>query len=424
MERIFNKTKNQTDMKRYLALTLFVLLSISKVISQDINPDWGIKFTGFVKTDIFYDTRQSSASTGIREGHFYLFPDDAVYDIRGNDLNANPSFHMLNIQTRIKGAISGPDAFGAKTSGVIEAEFFGTNESDINGFRLRHAFVKLDWSKTSLLIGQTWHPLFPSESFPGTISFNTGAPFIPFSRNPQVRITHKTDMLSISFSAYSQRDFTSTGPDGSSNKYLRNSGLPGVNLLFRVPANENITTWAGFDYKRLRPEISTPANIETDATIGSFTAFANVKVKTTPVNVSFMAIYGQNATDLVMIGGYAVSRTEPVTQVRTYTNLNTANFWADLTTNGEKVVFGLFTGFSKNLGASDEITGPVYGRGTNIDHLFRVSPRVTFTEGRLTFGAEVENTSAAYGTRQSNGKVTNTDNVSNLRFLLSTIYKF
>ena len=59
-----------------------------------------------------------------------------------NDLNANPSFHILNIQTRLRGDITGPDAFGAKTSGAIEAEFFGTSESDLNGFRLRHAYVQ------------------------------------------------------------------------------------------------------------------------------------------------------------------------------------------------------------------------------------------------------------------------------------------
>ena len=83
-----------------------------------------------------------------------------------NDINASADLHMLNIQTRLKGDISGPDAFGAKTSGVIEAEFYGTSELDVNGFRLRHAYVKMDWQKTNLLVGQYWHPLFPAESFP------------------------------------------------------------------------------------------------------------------------------------------------------------------------------------------------------------------------------------------------------------------
>lgn len=412
-------------MKKLIICFALIIMAIIKAGAQEVDPGWGIKFSGFVKTDIFYDTRQSGASNGLREGHFYLYPDNIVLDVAGNDLNANPSFHILNIQSRLKGDISGPDAFGAKTSGVIEAEFFGTAETDINGFRLRHAFVKMDWTKTSLLIGQSWHPLFPAESFPGTISFNTGAPFTPFSRNPQVKVTRKLGTLSLSLTAYSQRDFTSSGPDGGSNKYLRNSVLPGTNFQLRIPVGEILTAWAGVDYKRLRPELRTTLNYETHATIGSYSAFATIKIKTKTVTASLMGIYGQNASDLVMIGGYAVSQVvDLATMEKSYTNLNTGNIWIDLMTNGKKLTFGLFSGYSKNLGASQDIDGSVYGRGTNIDHLFRVSPRATITEGRLSFAAELESTTATYGMMQPTGKVINTKNVSNLRILLSTIYKF
>jgi hypothetical protein len=53
-----------------------------------------------------------------------------------------------------------------------------------------------------------------------------------------------------------------------------------------------------------------------------------------------------------------------------------------------------------------------------------LSPRVTVTEGRLSFAGEVESTTAAYGTTQTNGKVTDTNSVNNIRVLLSTIYRF
>jgi len=412
-------------MKRILLIALLFAIFNGKSQSQETDPAWGFKFSGYIKTDIFYDTRQSSASNGFREGHFYLYPDNVLNDAAGNDLNANPSFHMLNIQTRFKADITGPDAFGAKTSGVIEAEFFGTSESDLNGFRLRHAYIKLDWTNTSLLTGQYWHPLFPAESFPGTLSFNTGAPFIPFSRNPQVRLTQKLGSLSFSVTAYSQRDFTSPGPDGNSNKYLRNSGMPGFNFQVRVPAGKSITGWAGIDYKKLRPELKTSMNFETNSTIGSIAAFANIKIKTDPLNVSLMGVYGQNAADLMMIGGYAVSEVTSVSNdYKNYTTINSANFWIDLATNGKKISAGLFSGYSKNLGAGDEIAGTVFARGNNIDHLFRISPRITVTEGRFSFSSEVESTTAAYGTMETDGKVTGAENVSNLRLLISTIYKF
>jgi hypothetical protein len=240
-----------------------------------------------------------------------------------------------------------------------------------------------------------------------------------------VRLTQKLGQMSFSLTAYSQRDFTSPGPDGNSNKYLRNGVLPGLNLQFRVPAGKSVTGWAGIDYKKLRPEIKTPVNMETDATIGSIAAFANIKIKTTPLNISLMGVYAQNASDLMMLGGYAVSEiTSVINEFKTYTTLNSSNFWIDLATNGEKVSFGVFTGYSKNLGTGEEIAGAVYGRGNNIDHLFRVSPRITFTEGRLSFATEIESTTAAYGTMQSDGKVTGTNNIINLRILLSTVYKF
>jgi hypothetical protein len=412
-------------MKTVITVTLLAFVAVLCGFSQEPDPAWGIKFTGFVKTDILYDTRQPTTTAGLREGHFYLFPDNALFDADGNDINDNPSFHILNIQTRLKGDISGPDAFGARTSGLIEAEFFGTGESDINGFRLRHAYVKLDWPSTSLLTGQYWHPMFPVESYPGTLSFNTGAPFTPFSRNPQVRLTQQVSIASVSLTAYAQRDFASAGPDGTSNKYLRNSGMPGFDLLFRIPAGDIFTGFFGADYKKLRPEIRTSANRETDATIGSFSFYANVKAKTSVLNASMMAVYGQNASDLMMIGGYAVSEIiNPVSQFKKFTTINTGNIWIDVGTTGTRFTAGLFAGLSKNLGASKDIVGAIYGRGTNIDHIFRISPRVTMTEGKFSFAGEIESTTAAYGTIQTNGKVTNTDNISNLRILVSTIYKF
>ena len=412
-------------MRRIVITFLCLAIFIPGILSQEPDPGWGIKFSGFVKTDFFYDTRQSSASNGLREGHFYLYPDDVLYDLQGNDLNANPSFHILSIQTRIKGDISGPGAFGAKTSGAIEAEFFGTGESDINGFRLRHAYVKMDWTGVSLTMGQSWHPMFISESFPGTISFNTGAPFTPFSRNPQIRLSTKSENLRFSLTAYSQRDFTSPGPEGNSSRYLRNSGIPGLNLQVHVPAGEGFAAWVGIDYKRLRPELKSAGNVETNSTIGSFSAFANLKITTDPVSLRLMGTYAQNASDLMMTGGYAVSRISgSYEENKVFTNLNTFGCWADLSTNGNKVTAGLFTGFSKNLGSGDPIVGAVYARGSNIDHLFRLSPRITVTEGRLSFCGEIEHTTAAYGTIQSNGRVISTNNVSNLRILMSTIYKF
>ena len=174
--------------KVFFNLSLLASIIANAQDSKEV-PKPGINFSGFVKTDIFYDTRQTGC---IREGHFLLYPENKLPDSYGNDINARANFNILSIQSRLKGSITGSDAFGAKTSGLIEADFFGNenaNFSDVNGFRIRHAFVKLNWKSTELMAGQYWHPMFIAESFPGVISFNTGAPFQPFSRNPQIRLT-------------------------------------------------------------------------------------------------------------------------------------------------------------------------------------------------------------------------------------------
>ena len=41
--------------------------------------------------------------------------------------------------------------------------------------------------------------------------------------------------------------------------------------------------------------------------------------------------------------------------------------------------------------------GNQYGRGGNIDHAYRIAPRVVFKPGKMRFAVEVENTVAAYG---------------------------
>ena len=119
-----------------------VLLTLGTALMAQEESSFGIKFSGFVKNDFFMDSRQIVAA---RNGHFLLWPAAEKLDGAGDDINAQPSFNILAIQSRLKGTITGPDAFGAKTSGVIEGDFFAQANDNINLLRLRHAFVKLTW---------------------------------------------------------------------------------------------------------------------------------------------------------------------------------------------------------------------------------------------------------------------------------------
>lgn len=413
-------------MKAKVLLSLFLLTFGLSLLAQN-EQKTSIKFSGFVKTDFFYDTRQTSASNGLREGHFYLFPDSILYDKDSVDINDKDAFHILNIQTRLRAAITGPDALGAKTSGLVESEFFGTNEADLNGLRLRHAFLKLNWKKTELLFGQYWHPMFPVHAIPGTISFNTGVPFIAFSRNPQVKVSQNLlPTLSVNVTAFGERDFASTGPDGTSSRYIRNSNLPGINgeIVFKSDSIQLILV-GGINYFNLVPEIRTNKMYFTDEKVTSTSYYGYLQKKFKNIVFKAGGYYAQNAHNIMMIGGYAIADTVDKTKgLKKYTSLTTATGWVDAQFNVKKWQIGLYGGYAKNMGANKDINGKLFVRGANIDYLYRVSPRISYVHDKLTFATEVEMTTAGYGRPQKNGTVVQTQEVQNIRYLFAVIYNF
>jgi len=388
---------------------------------------FGISLSGFVKTDIFYDTRQH---VSIREGHFLLFPKPPLVGTDGDDINDRASFNILSIQTRIAGRITGPDALGAKTSAYIEAEFFGASDSDLNGFRLRHGWLKLNWARSELMIGQFWHPMFVTDSFPDVVSFDTGAPFQPFNRSPQVRFTQSFGRLSLAATALAQRDFVSTGPDGASSAYLRNAALPELNLKLQYAAKNDArktetVAGVGADLMKIAPRISTVSGYETEESLTGFAAMGFFKQKWPKWTWKAEAVWGQNLHHLTMLGGYAVREVvDEVRQEWAYTPIAALSLWTEVMTNGAPWQAGLFAGYSRNLGSPHEIDTRVYARGADIDELYRLSPRIVYNTGKMRFAGEVELTAASYGTADAFGKVREARFVRNLRLLLAAYYFF
>jgi hypothetical protein len=414
--------------KRTTALILLALAAnLASGQTEKPQPAFGISFSGFIKTDIIYDSRQT---TSIREGHFLLFPKGEQLDRAGKDINAAANFNILSVQTRLAGKVTGPDALGAKTSGLIEGEFFGTADGDTNGFRLRHAYVKLNWKKSELMIGQFWHAMFITDCYPDVVSFNTGAPFQPFSRAPQVRFTQAFGKLSLIATALSQRDFTSNGPEGVSSVYIRNAARPEFNLKAQFGSRDEkagTETLFGFgvDAMRIAPRLVTEARFKADESVDGIAIMAYGKRRMPGWTIKAESVYGQNLHHLTMLGGYGVERvTDPVRRTQKYTPLDTLSFWAEAHTNSARWQAGLFGGYARNLGSRHVLTGPAYARGGNIRNVFRVSPRLIFNSAKLRLAAEVELTSAGYGTPDAKGKVRDARVVSNVRLLLATYYFF
>lgn len=121
------------------------LVSSSRVAAQSIG------LSGYIKSEAAYDTRQV---VQIREGQLNLYPQPEGPGAAADNLLFNA------FQSRFRVTGSGSEALAGELTGVVEADFFGVTNADVNMLRLRHAYVTLDWGRHALLAGQYWSPLF------------------------------------------------------------------------------------------------------------------------------------------------------------------------------------------------------------------------------------------------------------------------
>ena len=450
-------------MKKSLLLVIVAgLLSCYTAMAQEKKEEekkFGISFSGYVKNDFFLDTRQTVA---VREGHFLLWPVREVLDENGVDINEGYNLNMLAVQSRLSGKITGPDAFGAKTSGLIEADFFAQADDNINLLRLRHAYLKLNWTNTELLAGQYWNPLFVTGCFPGVVSFNTGTPIQSFARNPQIRLTQKFGNFSVIAAILSQRDYASRGLLGPSSSYLRNSAIPDLHFQIHYAASNDETGISyllavGVAYKSIVPRLSstvtispettevvlnledttavivtTPAVKETyavDEKVSglSFVLCQTLKMKSFTFKLQYR--YGENLADVLAPSGFAVlDVVDPATGELSYTPLRSQTVWGEIHTNGKSLQVGVFGGIVLNMGTKETMSSAsnaVYGLATDIETLYRVAPRVVWNSEKVRFALELEYTSASYGNDyDENYKPASTTTVANLRTLLAAYYFF
>lgn len=388
-------------------------------------------FGGFIRHDAMFDTRQT---VDVREAAVVLWGKDENRDPNGVDLNDATQFQMLGILSRAGVKISGPDVLGAKAKGYLEGDFFGNAEGGINEFRLRHAWVTLDWKTTQLGFGQYWHPLTIPELFPLTVNFSGGAPYMPYNRNPQIRLTQKLGKFNLMLAAVSQRDFTS-----NTEPYILAS-VPSGHLQVNFKT-EKFTIGLAGHYEHIRPTLSSgDGNWYSNERLNSVTAMAYAKLKTKPVTIRAEATLAQNGASFVMLGGYA-GYTLPG-EIETYSTMNTQAYWIDIAANTKKVVPGLFVGYSQNDGATDPVetagvsaqtyglTSLVGGIGAGdgartINHIYRIAPRVDFPVNNFMFRTEVEYSLAEWGDADLSGLATaNKFDAVNWRFIFATVYKF
>ena len=380
------------------------------------------KFGGFVRAEYYIDNREI---VGAVDDLFGFFPEAPIKDAEGNDLNAIVRQNLSTQATRFNALLTGPDIFNAKSSAFFEYDFTGGNTVNL---RLRHAWIKLNWKKTELLVGKTWNPLAETP-FPSIAGLHTGVPFRPFGRGDQLRLTYKpANNISVLVAGVYQTEHKST-LDPSQSADIRSNPIPDFHLQLHYKTPE-FSTGIMSEYKVVRPATQTTGTtgvFKTSETLSSYALAAYFDYKKNLFNVKGSTLYGQNLSELFQQGGYAVKTLNDATGARTYTSSQTATYWLNFT-YGKKWQTGLFTGYMQNLGFKyNPLAGGVfYGRWQNIDHVYRVAPSLKYSLNQWTIHAEIDYNVVAYGTVDyaHKGKVKDSKETSCVRGILAATFFF
>ena len=405
-----------------IIITSILLLCSNLVYSQ--KKGFSYDFYGFIRGDLFYNTRKSVAPV---DGNFYLYPLDNSYDAKGNDLNEVTNGTFYTFTTRLGIKIKGPRIGKARTSANIETDFGGAGKK-IALLRLRKAYVAFDWKKHHLLLGQTWHPLF-GKVFPDILNLSTGAPFQPFNRSPQIRYQYSEHGFTITASALWQMQYASNGPEGVSTSYQKNGCIPEFYLGADWKTDSGWLFGAGAHVLSIVPRLQTTWNdkeYKVNERMTSTSYEAHLNFKKDGIYVAGKTLLASALDHSALLGGYGIKSIDPHNGEQKYTAFHHSTSWMNIT-YGKEWKPTLFVGYTKNLGTSHKLVSvdKLYGSGLNIDQLMTANLGLSFNQAHWQIGIEGSLCTAWYGNVDTqDGKVENTHSVSNLRILGLIMYHF
>ena len=374
--------------------------TIGTIRAQGFSLDWH----GFVNPHYYADSR---SVVGGREDMMLFYPKPVLLDANGNDLNDGWQANMLAITARFGLRITGPEMLGAKASAYIEGDFTGSTNATINDLRLRHAYITLDWGHHKLLAGQYWYAMVIHEIMPMTNPLNMGAPFHCYARQPQVRYEYHLDAFEAVAVAQWQLDNMSqgllNGIATSSTQFARHSLIPELNAQLRF-RTDNLFFGVAANLKTIQPIVPDPKG----ELYSSFSYSLFGKATLGSVTVKAQTLLNNSLYEGCSLGGYLMLADS------TFQDWHFNTVWLDVEYAEGHWRPGIFMGFAKNLDYGNTAFANCFGRGHDIEYLWRIQPRLTYTTGNgLSFTGEAEYTRAGYK-----------DPVGNLRLSLSMTYAF
>ncbi|WP_302761586.1 DcaP family trimeric outer membrane transporter [Phocaeicola coprocola] len=413
--------------KVFMSLALLVGVSGS-VFAQKKGFDY--KFYGQVRTDLFYNTRSNSETV---DGLFYMYPLDENLDPNGHDLNGVGNGNFYTLYTRLGVDVTGPMLGKAKTSAKVEVDFRGSGTT-YSLFRIRHVYFNLDWGKSALLVGQTWHPLY-GDVAPEILNLNMGAPYQPFSRAPQIRYRFTSNNFMLTAAAIWQSQYLSVGPKTNkpgetstqkSQEFMKKSCVPEfyLGVDYKRPG---LIAGAGLHVSSITPRTQSEtedAVYFVNERVTGISGEAHVKYTKENWLVSAKTVLGTNLTQTSTVGGYGITSIDEVTGKQQYSPLRTSSTWVNVA-YGKKWRPALFFGYLKNLGATTEVPYGTLGTGTTLDQLFTGTAELTYNIPHWKFGAEYSLCNAWYGDEfDAKAKAINSHSILNHRIVLVALFQF
>ncbi|MBP5333667.1 MAG: hypothetical protein J6W94_05935 [Bacteroidales bacterium] len=447
-------------MKKTVIIALAALLSLSAYAQETPTK---FKLYGFLRNYAVIDTREVNGGT---HDLYYYMPKDQDLNSAGEDLNSGLNWKFVSLTTRLGLDFSGYQFDDLKISGKVEADFYSLNGSEsantIAQFRLRQAYMALDrdlddGTKLLVNIGQTWHPM--GADLPHGICLESGAPFGPFNRSPQVmahwtrgKWTYTGGLLYLS--QYLPMDAETAKKSVAPFKY----GFPEI--------------YAGIAYKSgpfvakfgLDNTLTRPVRKEVNVNIADAAEYARVKSLMEAVSVFAYLQYtkdlfqlktkvtlAQAGEHLNILSGYGIASENAPKHTIEYTPMEDLTSFVSFQ-YGKKVQFLGMIGYMKQLGTTKDLkptgisgTTPCIvnkthlqdgnlwlntAAATNIQQAFRLTPTVLWNMGKLQIGLEYDYTMAEFGnsdaTRNARGlyEAGNTHWIGNHRLLWMTKFNF
>ena len=418
-------------MKKTILIALAALLTGSAAFAQEEKPAH-FKLYGFIRNYLTADSR--AVNGGTEDLYFYMPKGHDMQD--GIDVNAGFNWRYVSLTSRLGLDVSGYKWGSMGVSGKVEADFYYLSGS-VPTLRLRQAFMKLNWdnSPVALTLGQSWHPM--AADMPHMNNLETGAPFNPFNRSPQITADVNLGAgFSLTASLLYLNHYLPTGPSGKSKDYYK-YGLPEAYLGVSFKSSKFLGR-VGVDVVNMRPyrtiadwrvQDAQGPTIEVKSLLTTFSPFVFLQFTSGKFQLRAKSILAQAGEHMNLLSGYGVHSFNSDGTIE-YTPMQD---WASFVSfqYGKKFQVMAMLGYMKQLGTTKELCDNQVWMNTaadvHIQQAFRATPTVAWNLGKFTVSLEYNLTAAEFGsgTRNARGMYTGDKEwILNHRFICMTKFNF